>query len=68
MSKERMKVPKSIDLSPEQIEAFLQRVAERKLEERDWAIIGAMAETITYLYRMIEQKGTSIKSNRRVPL
>lgn len=61
MPKERMKVPKSIDLSPEQIEAFLQRVAERKLEERDWAIIGAMAETIAYLYRLIEQKGTSIK-------
>lgn len=60
MSKKPLKVPKSIELTPQQIEALLERIAERKLEEGDWAIIGAMAETIVFLEQAMENKSASI--------
>jgi len=61
MSKKPMKMPKSIDLTPQQIEALLERVAKRNLEEGDWAIIGAMAETIVFLGQAIDNKSASIR-------
>jgi len=61
MSKNPLKVPKSIDLTPQQIEALLERVAERKLEEKDWAIISAMAETIAILGQAMENKSASVR-------
>ena len=61
MSKNPLKVPKSIDLTPQQIEALLERVAARKLAEGDWAIIGAMAETIVFLGQAIDNKSASVR-------
>jgi len=55
-----MKRPKRIDLKPEELAALLARV-EKSVDEKDYEIIKAMADTIEYLSQMVDQKGVSIK-------
>jgi transposase len=55
-----MKKPKRIDITPAQLEALLKR-AEAALDQGDFELIKAMAETIAYLSQMVEQKNTSAK-------
>lgn len=55
-----MDEPKRIDITPEELDALLKR-AEAALDQGDYEHIKAMAEMITYLSRMVEQKGTSAK-------
>jgi transposase len=56
-----MKVPKWIDLSPEEMDALLERVAAGSLKEGDYGIIKAMAETISVLSQSVDEKAASIK-------
>jgi transposase len=55
-----MKRPKRIDLDPEKMNEFLQRVKNRKLTNEDYDIIEGMADTITFLSRAVQHKRTSI--------
>jgi transposase len=55
-----MEKPKRIDITPEELDALLKR-AEAALDQGDYEHIKAMAEMITYLSRVVEQKGTSAK-------
>jgi transposase len=55
-----MEKPKRIDITPEELQALLKR-AEAALDQGDYEHIKAMAEMITYLSRVVEQKGTSAK-------
>jgi hypothetical protein len=57
----KMKGPKSIDLSPEEMDALLERVAAGTLIEGDYEIIKAMAETIGLLSQSVDEKAASIK-------
>jgi hypothetical protein len=61
MPKKSSRPPKQIDLTSEQLEQFLKRVEERKLEEGDWELIKAMAGTIVLLRQALEEKSISIK-------
>jgi transposase len=56
-----MKAPKWIDLSPEEMGAFLERVEAGSLIEGDYEIIKAMAETISVLSQSVDEKAASIK-------
>ena len=56
-----MKAPKWIDLSPEQMDALVERVAAGTLIEGDFEIIKAMAETIHVLSQSVDEKAASIK-------
>lgn len=56
-----MKTPKRINLSPDQIDDLLNRVKNSSLQQRDYEIIKAMAETIELLSQAVNQKGTSIR-------
>jgi transposase len=56
-----MKVPKWIDLSPDEMDALLERVATGSLKEGDYDIIKAMAETISVLSQSVDEKAASIK-------
>jgi hypothetical protein len=44
-----MNAPKRIDITPEQLDALLQRVKDNRLLDNDYEIIKAMAETVSYL-------------------
>ena len=55
-----MKTPKRIDLDPEKMNEFLQRVKNRKLTNEDYDIIEGMADTITFLSRAVQHKRASI--------
>ena len=56
-----MNAPKWIDLSHEDMNAFLERVEIGSLEDGDYEIIKAMAETIGVLIQAVDEKATSIK-------
>jgi transposase len=53
--------PKHIDLTPSEMQAFLDRVKGRSLADEDYGIIVAMTETIQCLSQALEEKATSIK-------
>ena len=55
-----MKTPKRIDLDPEKMESLLKRVKDRSLTDEDYEIIKGMAETISFLSRIVGQKKRSI--------
>ncbi|MQY76000.1 MAG: IS66 family transposase [Spirochaeta sp.] len=56
-----MKVPKRIDVKKEEMKALLKRVESKELEEGDYKIIKAMAETISFLSFALEEKKISIR-------
>ena len=51
---------KRIDLSPEQLEAFLAQLQER-LEPEQFALVKAMADTLILLSQAVDQKAVSIR-------
>lgn len=55
-----MKTPKRIDLKPEEMEALLQRISNRSLQEEDYEIIRGMGETIKFLSHAVSEKRFSI--------
>ena len=56
-----MNTPKRIDLKPEEMDALLERVKQGRLEDNDYEIIKAMAETVSYLSRLSDKKAATIK-------
>jgi len=56
-----MKAPKWIDLTPEEMDALLDRVEAGSLKEGDYEIIKAMVETIRVLSESVDEKAASIK-------
>ena len=55
-------MPERIDITPEQLEALLQR-AKSLMPEADYQVIKALAETITFLSHAVDNKNTSINGN-----
>jgi transposase len=56
-----MNMPKRIDIGPEQLDALLKRVETGALQDGDYEIIKAMAETLAFLSQALDHKDTSIK-------
>jgi transposase len=56
-----MNMPERIDISPKELDALLQRVKTGRLEENDYEIIKAMADTVSYLSRLSDEKAGTIK-------
>ncbi len=56
-----MNMPNRIDITPEQLDALLQRVKAGRLEDNDYEIIKAMADTVSYLSQLSDEKATTIK-------
>ena len=56
-----MNMPNRIDITPEELEALLQRVKAGCLEDNDYEIIKAMADTVSYLSQLSDEKATTIK-------
>ena len=56
-----MKAPERIDLNLEQVDDLLKRVESGCLQEGDYQIIKAMAETIELLSQCVDEKATSIR-------
>ena len=56
-----MNMPERIDLKPEELAALLKRVKEGRLEDNDYEIIKAMADTLSFLSQVSEEKAATIK-------
>lgn len=56
-----MKAPKKINLNLDQVDILLKRIENGSLQEGDYEIIKAMAETIYFLSQVVDEKATSIK-------
>jgi transposase len=56
-----MKAPQRINLNLEQVDDLLKRVEAGRLQEGDYEIIKAMAETIELLSQCVDEKATSIR-------
>ena len=55
-----MTKPKRIDLTPEELDALLERVESENLQPGDFELIKGMAETIAYLSHVADQKGVQV--------
>ena len=55
-----MKVLKRIDVKEEEMDALLERMESRELEEGDYEIIKVMAETTRFLSFAVEEKKLGI--------
>jgi len=51
-----MKTPKRLEIRPEELQRMLERVKGTKLPDKDYELIKALTETVTYLSRMVEEK------------
>ena len=56
-----MNMPDRIDISPKELDALLERVKSGNLEENDYEIIKAMADTVSYLSQLSDEKAATIK-------
>jgi transposase len=56
-----MNMPNRIDITPEELDALLRRVKAGRLEDNDYQIIKAMADTVSYLSQLSDEKATTIK-------
>jgi hypothetical protein len=56
-----MKTPQRIDLNLEQVDELLKRVEAGYLQDGDYQIIKAMAQTIELLSQCVDEKATSIR-------
>ena len=59
--RDKMKTPKRIDLNLEQVDELLKRVKTGRLQDGDYEIIKAMAQTIELLSQCVDEKATSIR-------
>jgi hypothetical protein len=55
-----MNMPERIDINPEQLAALLKR-AKDGLENKDYEIIKAMADTLSFLSQVSDEKAVTIK-------
>ena len=55
------KKPERIELTPEELDALLERVERDCLQPGDYDVIKAMAETITFLSQAVDTKGFQLK-------
>ncbi len=53
-------MPERLDITPEQLEALMER-AKSSMSEADYEVIKGLAETITFLSHAVDNKNTSIK-------
>ena len=56
-----MNMPDRIDISPEELDALLERVKAGNLEANDYEIIKALADTVRYLSQLSDEKAATIK-------
>ena len=56
-----MTKPERLELSEEELTELLERVESGKLEAGDFETIKAMAEMITFLSNVVDQKGVQLK-------
>jgi transposase len=56
-----MNTPDRIDISPKELDALLERVKAGNLDENDYEIIKAMADTVSYLSHLSDEKASTIK-------
>jgi transposase len=54
-------MPKTLDIKQEELDALLERVRLNKLQEGDYELIKALAETVAYLSTLSDEKAASIK-------
>ena len=59
--KKKKKTPKPIEISPEETEALLKRIDERKLEDKDFEKIKAFIKSFVFIQRLLERQKLSIK-------
>ncbi len=56
-----MTKPKRIDISQKELDALLKRVEANSLLDTDYEVIKGMADTISLLSHVVDDKTTSIK-------
>ena len=56
-----MNMPDRIDISPKELDALLERVKAGNLDENDYEIIKALADTVSYLSQLSDEKAATIK-------
>ncbi len=61
----KVKKPKKIDISAEQLQELSTRLETNQLQPRDYEILRAVLKSYVYLYTMLQQKTTSIKKLMR---
>lgn len=61
-----MKEPEVLQISPEELDAMVERAERGELEDGDAEIIKAAVETLKFLYAMLKEKDISIKRLQRI--
>jgi transposase len=56
-----MKPPKGIELNPAEVEALLDRVEHKCLQEGDYEIIKGLVEAFVYLSQAVDEKSSALK-------
>jgi hypothetical protein len=54
-------MPKTLDIKQEELDDLLERVRTNTLKEADYELIKALAETVSYLSTLSDEKSASIK-------
>ena len=54
-------MPKTLDIKQEDLDALLERVRTNSLKDGDYELIKALAETVSYLSTLSDEKSASIK-------
>jgi hypothetical protein len=55
------KEPKRLLLKKSQLKELKKRIAKRNLDDPDWDILDGMADTIDFLYGVLEEKNISLR-------
>lgn len=55
------KQPKRLLLKKSQLKELKKRIAKRRLDEKDWDILDGMADTIDFLYMVLDEKNISLR-------
>lgn len=56
-----MKEPGRIEISQEDLEKLLKRLEDRQLSDADYEVLKGLAQTVSYLNHVVQEKGLSIK-------
>ncbi len=55
------KKPKRLLLKKSHLKELKKRIAKRSLDDKDWDVLDGMADTIDFLYTVIDEKGISLR-------
>jgi transposase len=55
------KKPKRLLLKKSQLKELKKRIAKRNLDDKDWDVLGGMADTIDLLYSLLDEKDISLR-------